>query len=379
MNKKIKILYFMDGIGNAGGIQEMVIKWMENIDKEKFQIDILSYDTGKKDNYPERIKKLGGNVYIIPTYTKKGQLIKSLKSTKEFFEKNKDYDIIHAHASSKALFIMYYAKKLGIKSRILHSHCTQFVMTKKIALLIANLFKVPTNMLTTDYFACSPEAGEFLFGNNYVKNGSVYIAHNGINTDEFYYRSDIRNRIRKELGLQDKIIIGNVGRFRPQKNHNYLIEIFSEVYKKDNSAVLLLVGNGELEDQIREKVHYLGLEKSVYFLGFRKDVSDLMQAMDILVMPSLFEGLPVTGVEAQAEGLPCIFADTITRDAAIIPQSCYMRLEDSPEKWAEKILEVAYNYNRIDSLEFIRKKGYDIKLETQKMEEFYSVCLKNRG
>lgn len=378
MNKKIKILYFMDGIGNAGGIQEMVIKWMENIDRERFQIDILSYDTGKKDNYADRIKALGGKIYIIPTYIRRGNLSKSLKATKEFFEQNSDYDIVHAHASSKALFIMYFAKKVGIKNRILHSHCTQFIMKNKVALLIANLFKVPTNMLTTDYFACSPEAGAFLFGDKSIKNGNVYIAHNGINTEKFHYSDDIRNKVRENLNIQDKLVIGNVGRFRPQKNHSYLIEIFEAVHKKNQNAILLLVGTGELEPEVREKVKKLGLEEYVHFLGFRSDISHLMQAMDILVMPSLFEGLPVTGVEAQAVGLPCIFADTITKDALILPTGGFLSLNDDPEKWANKIIEaIKCNTNsRCDALKYIQNHGFDIALETKKLEEYYIKKLK---
>jgi glycosyltransferase involved in cell wall biosynthesis len=372
MEKKIKILFFMDGIGNAGGIQEMAIKWMENINRKKFQIDILSYNTGKHDNYAERVQALGGKVFLIDTYMRKGKLFASLKQTEDFFKTHK-YDILHAHSSSKAVFIMYYAKKYGIKTRILHSHCTQFVIQEKVLQLFANILKIPTLALTTDYYACSPEAGEFLFGKKAVEDGKVTIAHNGIETSCFVRDDAIRNRIRTELGLSDKFVIGNVGRFRPQKNHTYLMDIFKAITLKDENAVLVCVGNGELEESIKEKAKQLKIDSKIRFLGFRNDVNDVMQCFDVLVMPSLFEGLPVTGVEAQAVGIPALFATTITKDAAILPESGYLSLNDSPEMWADRILSYK-SVNRSNTAhEYIISHGYDIKIETNKLADFYRL------
>lgn len=363
----------MDGIGNAGGIQEMAIKWMENIDRERFQIDILSYNTGKKDNYTERVNALGGQVFIINTYMK-GNPFKSFIQTIYFFKENK-YDILHAHSSSKAFFVMLFAKWAGIKTRILHSHCTKFVVTKKIPLLIANLLKKPTVWLTTDYFACSPEAGSFLFGEKLAKRNKIKIAHNGINSELFTPDCSVRERMREELGVKDKFVIGNVGRFRPQKNHTYLIDIFKAVCEKNSDTVLVCVGNGELEDSIKLKAKELGIFERIQFLGFRKDVNDLMQAFDLLVMPSRFEGLPVTGVEAQAIGVPALFATTITSDASILPESGYLSLEDKPEVWADKILSYHNIKHNANPYEWISKRGYDIKIETKRLEEFYEKCV----
>jgi glycosyltransferase involved in cell wall biosynthesis len=370
MNNKIKILFFMDGIGNAGGIQEMAIKWMENIDREKYQIDILSYNTGKQDNYSERVRALGGEVFLIDTYMRKGKLFASLKQTDDFFKTHK-YDILHAHSSSKAVFIMWYAKKYGIKTRILHSHCTQFVVRGKVALLFANMLKIPTLVLTTDYYACSPEAGEFLFGKKAIEDGKVTIAHNGIETSKFVRDDAIRNRMRAEFELNDKFVIGNVGRFRPQKNHTYLMDIFKAVTLLDEDAILVCAGNGELEESIKEKARQLGIDSKIRFLGFRNDINDIMQAFDVLVMPSLFEGLPVTGVEAQAIGIPALFATTITRDAAILPESGYLSLNDSPEIWAEKILSYKFVNRSSSAHKYILSHGYDIKVETNKIADFY--------
>lgn len=371
MKNKIKVLFFMDGIGNAGGIQEMAIKWMENIDRNKIQIDILSYNTGKQDNYADRVRKLGGEVYIIDTYIHKDTFFKSLKQTDDFFASHKDYDILHAHSSSKALFIMWYAKKYGIKTRILHSHCTQFVVKKKYQLIIANLLKKPTLLFTTDYYACSKEAGDFLFGRSNSQNGNVTIAHNAINVNLFKPNEEKRISIRKKLGLEGTYVIGNVGRFRPQKNHEYLIDIFASIYKKDEDCVLICVGNGELEEYIKQKAEKLGIIDRIKFLGFRDDINDIMQSFDLLLMPSLFEGLPVTGVEAQAIGVNALFSDTITRDAAILPSSTYLSLNDSPDVWAEKVISMKYNRRVKNTMPYIDEQGYNIEIETKKLENFY--------
>jgi glycosyltransferase involved in cell wall biosynthesis len=370
MNEKIRVLFFMDGIGNGGGIQEMAIKWMKNIDRQKFQIDILSYNTGKQDDYADRVRLLGGEVFLIDTYMRRGKLFASLKQTNDFFKTHK-YDILHAHSSSKAIFIMWYAKKYGIKTRILHSHATQFVVQGKVPLFFAKILKGPTLALTTDFYACSPEAGEFLFGKKAVTDGKVTIAHNGIDVSKFVRDDAKRTQMRTELGLNGKFVIGNVGRFRPQKNHTYLMDIFKAVTRLDDDVVLVCVGTGELEESIKKKAKQLGIDNKIRFLGYRNDVNDIMQAFDLLVMPSLFEGLPVAGVEAQAIGIPALFATTITKDAAILPESGYLKLHDIPEKWAEKILSYKSLNRTYSAHEYIVLHGYDIRIETNKLADFY--------
>lgn len=369
MKDKIKVLFFMDGIGNAGGIQEMSIKWMENIEKDKFQIDILSYNTGKRDNFPERIRALGGEVYVIPKYTN-GDVINSIKHTKKFFKEH-HYDILHAHSSSKAVFIMHYAKKAGVKVRILHSHSSKFVVTDKKSLLIANMLLKPTLKNTTDFFACSPEAGIFLFSKEAYDQGKITLIHNGINTKKFLPDAGKRKKMRNELGMEERFVIGNVGRFRPQKNHLYLMDIFKSVCDIDSDATLLCVGNGELEESIKEKATQLGIFNRIKFLGFRSDVSDLMQSFDLLLMPSLFEGLPVTAVEAQAEGVPGLFANTITPNVAILPTSSFLSLEDAPEVWAKKIISYKNIEREENPYKYILEQGYDIEIETKKLEKYY--------
>lgn len=364
----------MDGIGNAGGIQEMTIKWMQNINHKNITIDILSYNHVKKDNFKERVHALGGEIFLVESFQDKGMFFKSLKQTWNFFAEHNDYQILHAHSSSKAFFILAIARHFGIKTRILHSHCTKFVVTNKIPLLIANILKIPTRSLATDYFACSPEAGSFLFGEKAVLKGLVYIAHNGIDTDVFRPKMAIRTQMRDEFTHgEDLFLIGNVGRFRPQKNHTFLLDIFKEVTLLDQTARLLCVGNGELEDDIKCKAKQLGIYDKILFLGFRDDVENVMQAFDLLLMPSLFEGLPVTGVEAQAIGVPALFATTITKDAAILPTSSFMSLSDTPKVWANKIVSYRNAQREEEPHNWIKKRNYDIKIETKKLSDFYNA------
>lgn len=370
--EKIKILYFVDGLGNGGGIQEMIIKWLENIDRNKIQIDILSYNRGiDNDNYIDRLKKYGCNVYIIQTYVSREYFFKSFVELNGFFNKYNDYDILHAHSSSKALFVMLYAKLYGIKIRILHSHSSRFIMSGTFPLLVANLFKPLVKSLTTDYFACSVESGEFLFGNNAVRNKEVTVIHNAVDVNKFYYDDKKRENMKKKLGLTDEVVIGNVGRFHSVKNHEFLLKIFEELLQIEENSILLLVGRGELEEIIRKNVSESNLDKKVIFLGLRKDVSDIMQVMDALVMPSLFEGLPVTAVEAQAVGVPCIFSDTITKESKILDNSCFINLSQDPKVWAEKIMEVIKDNKHRDTLGEIIEKGYEIKNETKRLENYY--------
>lgn len=362
----------MDGIGNAGGIQEMALKWIKEFDPQKVHVDILSYDTGEKDDYPDRVGKYGCKIYIIPTYTRSKTFFKSFKETKKFFETHKDeYDIIHAHASAKAIFILWYAKKYGIKTRILHSHSSRIISNSILQKIAAILFKKPVNILVTDKFACSPEAGKYLFGEKAMKEGKVRIVHNAIDTRKFVYDEIVRNEMRRQLNVTDKFVIGNVGRFMIPKNHTFLIDIYAEICKRDNNTRLVLVGSGDLEDEMKKKCIELGIYNHVDFLGFRSDVDRIMQAFDLLVMPSLFEGLPVTSVEAQAIGIPTLFANTITKDAAILPQSDYMSLNESPERWADRILKYKQIKREKKPIKYLIEAGYDIEIETKKIEEFY--------
>ena len=376
MNRKIKVLYFIDGIGNGGGIQEMILNWLQVFDLSKVQVDILSYDTGKKDNYTERFEQFGGKVYIIPTFTKRGSFSKSIKETKKFFDDHNDYDILHAHASSKAAFIFKYAKKSGIKIRILHSHSSRFINRSKKSLLAGNMLKPYAKKLTTHFFACSHEAGYFLFGKR-TMNKKGYLIYNCVDVKKFYPDSEMKKKMRKELGVQDnQIVIGHVGRFVESKNHSFLIDIFKSINEIDSQAKLVLVGDGELEESVKYKVKKLNLENAVIFLGYKSNASEIINSFDLFLMPSIFEGLPVAAVEAQAEGVNCLLSSGITQDVKILPDTTYLSLDKSSEEWARESLRIAKLGQNTNATQIVIDSGFDLESSGKYIMSLYEKFLK---
>jgi len=226
---------------------------------------------------------------------------------------------------------------------------------------------------STDLFGCSKEACEFLFGERCFNDNRVRIINNGIETENFVFNEEIRVKMREELGIKDStIVVGHVGRFSYPKNHDFLIDIFKKVNEKNRNTLLLLVGDGNLREAIERKVEYLGLSNRVIFAGIRSDVADVLQAMDIFVFPSLYEGLPVTLVEAQASGLPCVISDNITKQVQITDLIHPVSLERSPEYWSKKILEVTKDSLRIDTSSLIRENNFDIYSIAKTLTTFYS-------
>lgn len=369
MAEKVKVLLFIDRM-LTGGIQTLVMNLINNMDRERIQFDFLLLDDGNEYELEYEIGRLGGDLYKMPPMKAKS-IYRCIKVMNQFFKEHNDYVAIHAHSSSKSALPLAIAKKHGIKIRIAHSHNTRFQTSRRMIIWIGNFLKFPLRKVANNYFACSTEAGIWLFGERAANKDKITLFHNAIDLDAFHYNEFVRNRMRKDLKVENNLVIGNVGRFEKQKNHEFLIDIFKEIKKRDHSAILLLVGKGSLEKTIKTKVEQLGLSDAVRFLGFRDDVKDLTQAMDVFVFPSLNEGLPVTGVEAQAVGLPCVFSDSITKEVKILDESCYISLAEKPEAWADTIMKIVGSYKRSDTSDVVRKKGFDIKIEAKKLEKFY--------
>lgn len=379
LSSKIRVLYFMDGYGNGGGIQEQCVRWIANINHGEYQVDVLAYNrtNGVRDDYADRLKALGCELFLIAPYADGGSVSRSVRETKLFFETHK-YDVLHAHSSAKAIFVLREARRNGVPVRILHSHAARVVTEQPFKKFMANVLKGAAKRESTNLAACSTEAGEFLFGKECVASGEVTIIPNAIELERFSYNSSVREQARAELGVGDDIVIGHVGRFMPQKNHSFLIDVMAAVLKRHHNARLVLVGVGQLQGEIREKVNSLGIEGQVMFLGLRSDVDRLVQAMDVFVMPSLFEGLPVSVVEAQASGLPCVLSEEITPEAVLIPGSMRVSLSCTPEEWAEKILSVK-GCDRSLAYGVVSDKGFEIAEATRRLEAFYMDALRSAG
>lgn len=364
-NEPIRIAQIV-GKWLGGGVEAVVMNYYRNIDRTKIQFDFICDDDSTNIPY-EEIEALGGKVILIPPYQKVFRYHKELK--KKLKEGN--YKIVHSHINTLSVFSLFAAKCAGVPVRIAHSHSTTNKKEKKKNLL-KQILRPFSKLFATDYMCCSELAGRWLFGDKEYDKGNVYLLNNAIDLDKFKYNEKIRNEKRQELNISnDTLVIGHVGRFVEQKNHRFLIEIFNEVHKQNSNSILLLAGQGPLMDEMKEKVKALGIENSVKFLGQRNDIAELYQVFDVFCLPSLYEGLPVVGVEAQATGLLCILSDDMTKETKVLNSTTFMSLNNSAEEWTKKILKLISNFKRNDASQEVSKNGYNIKIECEKIEEKY--------
>lgn len=351
---------------NRAGLETVIMNYYRKIDRKKIQFDFLTHRFHKGD-YDDEIKKLGGKIYctypIHPKY-----FLQYIKWLNRFFKEHPEYQIVHSHIDALSTFPLYAAKKAGVPVRIAHSHNTDF--DKDFKLPLRHISKVFLSKQATHYWGCSKAAVQFMFGNKIFQTGQYMVLNNAIDAGAFDFNSAIRNEYRSQLELNEKFVIGHIGRFSYQKNHEFLIKIFESVHKQHKNAILLLIGDGEIKEQIQEEVRILGLEENVRFLGVRSDIPQLMQAMDVFVLPSRFEGLPVVGVEAQAAGLPCLFSKAITTDVNITNNTQFIDLDFDVKYWVEKIL-MCKEFIRKNTYEQVKSAGYDIVNQTDKLKNFY--------
>jgi glycosyltransferase involved in cell wall biosynthesis len=367
MNEPIRILHITYKM-HCAGIEAFIMNLYRNIDRSKVQFDFLVHYT-ERQFYDDEIEQLGGKIYRL-SVREDNNFIKYFKDLKRFFANHPEYKIVHAHMESFGMFYLYYAKKTGISLRIAHSHNDK--VDPSLRGFFKNIMNKPFKYLATDYMACSDASGKYLFGNR-----KYWVVKNAIDANKFTYNEKVRNEVRKELGVGSKFVVGHIGRFNEQKNHTTLIDIFNEVHKINKNAILLLIGTGELELNIKEKVRRLNLTNYVQFLGVRKDADRLYQAMDIFVFPSLYEGLGIVGIEAQAAGLETICSDGIPNEAHITKFFSCLSLNDSPGEWAEKIASYASKYTRRDTYEEIAKAGFDVPALAKELERFYLIKYKD--
>lgn len=358
----------------GGGVEAVTINYYRNIDKNKVQLDFICDEDSTNIPY-EEIERMGGKVIIIPSYSKPFKYHKALKRVL----KEGNYKIIHSNINTLSVFSLFAAKCAGVPVRIAHSHSTTNKKEKKKNLM-KQILRPFSKVFATDYMCCSELAGRWLFGNKEYDKGNVYLLNNAIDLDKFKYNESLRKKKRKELSIKDNtLVIGHIGRFVAQKNHDFLIDIFNEIHKKNNNSILLLAGQGLLMEDIKNKVKELNLEDSVKFLGQRNDANELYQAFDVFLLPSLYEGLPVVGVEAQAAGLLCYLSDDMTKETKVLDITKFMSLNNTPEEWANNILDDVKKYKRIDTSKEMTAKNFNIKEEAKKLEEYYLNLYNNGG
>ena len=354
----------------GGGVEAVMMNYYRHIDKSKIQFDFICDEDSTDIPYKE-IESLGGRVIICPPYQK---IFKYLKELKAIFRVN-DYKIVHSNLNALSVFPLYAAKKAGVPIRIAHSHSTTNKAEWKKNLMKQAL-RPFSKVYATDYFACTEHAGRWLFGDKTFDQGKVTVINNGIDIDQFAFDEKVRKEIRKELGYKDSdLVIGHIGRFMKQKNHDFLIDVFNELHKENDNYKLMLVGQGPLMEEIKTKVDNLGLTDSVQFLGQRTDANKLYQAMDLFLFPSLYEGLGIVMIEAQCAGLPCVASTEVPEIAKVSNNVEFIELNDSIKEWANKIRKLMDTKRKTD-LKSIKKSGYDIKEEAIKLEKKYRKMVK---
>lgn len=352
----------------GGGVEATIMNYYKNIDRNKIQFDFVIDKDSKYIPY-EEIEKLGGKVFIISPYQKINKYRKELKQILT----NNNYKIIHSHINTLSFIPLKIAKELNIPVRIEHSHST----TNKIEFkknILKQILKNFSKKYSTHYFACSNYAAKFLFGNNITNNNKLYIMKNAIDKNKFSYNKKIRNEYRKKFNIDDDtLVIGHIGRFVKQKNHKFLINIFNEIVITNNNSLLILTGSGPLEEKIKKQVNKFSLENKVIFLGQRNDTNNLYQMFDLLLLPSLYEGLPVVGVEAQVASLPCILSNEITDEIKLTNLVKFISLNEKPSFWAKETIKKYKNTKR----KILNIKTYDIEKESKKLENKYLEMVNN--
>lgn len=349
----------------GGGVESVVMNYYRNIDRNKIQFDFIC-DADSTDIPYEEIEKMGGRVIIIPPYQKLPKYIKELKR----ICKENNYKIIHSNMNALSVFPLFAAKCAGVPIRIAHSHSTTNKAEWKKNLLKQAL-RPFSKVFANTYFACTEHAGRWLFGNKTFDAGKVLVVNNGIDVDSYSFNEKTRKEKREELNLKDTdIVIGHIGRFMKQKNHEFLIDVFNELHKENNNYKLMLIGQGPLQDEMKQKVKDLGIEDAVMFLGQKTDANKYYQAMDLFLFPSLYEGLGMVFVEAQSAALPSIASTEVPVIAQVSDRAYFIGLDQPIKVWADKIKEVINQERKVDT-QRIKDAGYDIVTEAKKLEQKY--------
>ena len=360
MQKKVKVLELLPSL-NYGGAQTMIINLCSYIDYKSVQCDFI-IDHGNMLDMKELVESFGAKVYTMPSF--KGFNIKQIIDAWDKFFSEHDYDIIHCHIRSYASFIIDIARKHGIKT-IVHSHNTS--NGKSIGGVIKTLLQYPLRRMGDYYFACSKQAGEWMFGEEICKQDNFYVINNAVDTDLFTYNKKIRNEYRKMFDIKDDRVFIQVGRLSAQKNYLFTLDLFKEYLKQDNSARLFIVGDGELESDIRNRINQLNILDNVTILQHRNDVSSLLQMADVFLMPSLYEGLSVACVEAQSTGIVCLCSDKVDQIVNITGECRFIELNIN--SWLKQMnLPIE---NRRSYKKEIVESGFDAKTNAKWLQDFY--------
>lgn len=364
MNRKIRVLHVVSGL-DFGGVGVLLYNYYINMNSNKVEFDFITH--GKNGGYiEEKFKALGSKIYHITP--KKDDIVKNIKEIKDVLYKER-YDIIHVHQNHMSFIPLYLAKKVGVKTRIVHSH--GFV--KKMSIrekLKNNICTYFINKLANQYFCCSEEAGRWLYGNKIMNSNQYTLIKNAINLDKFRFNREFREKFRDKYKINNKLVLAQIGRFSPEKNHMFTIEVFKEINKRNINSILILIGNNQENERLLKKIDEYNLKKNILFLGKCENINEIMSAIDIVLLPSLHEGLGIVSIEAQAAGKRCLASTNCSREIELTPLIKLMDLDKGAVAWANEILNNTDDYE-CKSIDILRDAGYDVKIEAQKLLDIY--------
>lgn len=361
---------FGEPISN-GGQESFVVNLIEHMNLDGINIDLLTPYYCDNLYYEEKVKQWGGKVISFGLEFKPGKSRFNINKYLDKYLKENTYDVVHVHSGSISILaiVAYYAKKNGVKKVITHSHCAveSINLKNKILRSIAGFIM---KFCVDQYCACSIVAGEAKYMPSVVKNKMI-VLNNGVDFQKFQYNDIVRKQIRDKYHIKkDAFVIGHVGRFSYQKNHEYLIRVFKELLEYDMDAVLMLIGSGELETEINSLINDLNLNDSILMCGNVNNVNDYMQAMDVFVLPSRYEGLPIVGVEAQAAGLPIVVSEHVSKELNLGKSVTFLPLSEDYSLWVNIILQLKEKRCN-DNFQLLKEKGYDITKTADILREIY--------
>lgn len=370
MKEKMKVAEFVSRM-EFGGVETILLNYALHFkNKEQLELHIITQDI----NDENCIRQFKENGFIVHVVTHKRKSI--LKHVKKIYEilRYEKFDVVHSHMTLTNFYVLFLAQFLGVSLRISHAHSaysTSGIKKRFAYFILKKLNRISSN----SWMACGYEAAYFLYGEKAIQEGKVHIVKNAVNLDSFRYSDEVREKIRKKYNMGNRLCVGHVGRFMAVKNHDFVLKIFKEILKLRNDAVLLLVGDGELRDHIHQYADELNIGDKIIFTGNIVNMNEVYQAMDVFLLPSFYEGLPVVSIEAQASGLPCLISDNVDHRCAITSCVKFMSIDKPASQWAEVICGFS-NKNRSFSDQYIKElktEGYDIDVEAHKLENVYTA------
>lgn len=362
----IRVLHVIGAMDRAGA-ETMIMNLYRAIDRDSIQFDFLVHEDRECD-YDEEIQELGGRIWRAPRFNG-ANYFAYRKRVRQIIDEHPEDEIVHGHIGSCAPIYLSEARKLG-RVAVAHSHAQHYPLSPMELVFRALTF--PTRFTADEFLACSWQAGSDRFGGAVVDGDHFHVLSNGIPLDRYANSPENHLRAKKALGLEDSFVVGHVGRFVSVKNHEFLIDAFEQVTLARPDSKLLLIGQGELQDEICQKASRSGLGDKVIFYGSTDDVPAVLKAMDVFVLPSLSEGLSMASIEAQAAGIPVVLSDGVPEATAIAPTAQRLSLELGPERWASEILSIRdFEPRWAESLSDVRKAGFDINDSARWLSAFY--------